>query len=145
MANKFSLDFQGFLDFAYKIEELGGSEALKKATDNALKATDRYVTKEVDNAVAKSKFNFDRTGRTKSSLDKEIKTEWDGTVGKATAGFHITQGGLASQFLIYGTPHIAGDTNLRNAVRGEGKHRKIIRQLQQEEFSKVLNEVMRND
>ena len=145
MAKNFSLDFKDFLDFAYKIEELGGSDALKRATDNALTATDKYVTEEVDKAIAQSRFNFDRTGRTKESLDKEIKTEWDGTVAKAKAGFHITQGGLASQFLIYGTPHIAGDTNLRNAVKGEGKHKKVIRQLQKDEFSKVLNEVMRND
>ena len=31
--SKFSLDFKDFLDFSYQLEELGGSEALKKATE----------------------------------------------------------------------------------------------------------------
>lgn len=144
MSNKFSLDFDGFLALAEKIDELQEG-ALKKATENALVATDDYVTKEVDKAVAGSRFNFNHTGKTKKSIDREKKVEWQGTKASAAAGFRISQGGLPSVFLMYGTPHIKPDTKLRAAAKGTGKHKKAIQEIQAAEFNKVVEEVMKND
>lgn len=144
MSNKFSLDFDGFLALAEKIDELQEG-ALKKATENALVATDDYVTKEVDKAVAGSRFNFNHTGKTQKSIDREKKVEWQGTKASAAAGFRISQGGLPSVFLMYGTPHIKPDTKLRAAAKGTGKHKKAIQEIQAAEFNKVVEEVMKND
>lgn len=141
MANKFSLNFDGFLALAEKIDSLGEG-ALQRATENALKATDQYVTSEVEKAVASSKYDFERTGKTKQSMDKDIAVEWEGTKASASAGFHISKGGLPSIFLMYGTPHIKADTKLKNASKGTGKHRKEIDRIQQEAFNKVLEEAM---
>lgn len=140
--SKFSIEFEQFKQLEKQLEELAGLDGVIEATENALLATDDYVTAEVDKAVASSKFNFDRTGRTKKSIDREQKVEWSGTVASAKAGFTISKGGLPSIFLMYGTPTIRPDTNLKNAAKGEGIHRQKIHQIQQEEFSKVIKKYM---
>lgn len=143
MANKFGIDFKAVRDFAEQIDELAGGVAVKRAVEKALVETDKYVTAEVDSAVAKSKYNFNRTGTTKGTIDRDLTVEWEGKIASAKAGFNISDGGLPSLFLMYGTPTIAPDTNLKNAARGEGKHRKKIKEIQQEVFSRELNEVMK--
>ena len=143
MARKFGIDFEDCLDFGAKIDELAGGEAVKRAVENALKATDAYVTAEVDKAVASSPYNFNRTGTTKKSIDRDMSIEWEGSRAYAKAGFNISDGGLPSIFLMYGTPKIAPDTNLKNAVKGEGKHKKKIKEIQEEVFTKVIDRVMK--
>lgn len=140
--SRFSIEFEQFKQLEKQLEELAGLDGVIEATENALLATDDYVTAEVDKAVASSKFNFDRTGTTKKSIDREQKVEWSGTVASAKAGFTISKGGLPSIFLMYGTPTIRPDTNLKNAAKGEGIHRQKIHQIQQEEFSKVIKKYM---
>ncbi len=138
----YSIEFEQLKQLEKQLEELAGMNGLIEATENALKATDDYVTREVDKAVAGSKYNFNRTGTTKSSIDRDKKVEWDGTVATAKAGFSISKGGLPSIFLMYGTPHIRPDTNLKNAAKGQGIHRDKINKIQQEEFNKVIKKVM---
>lgn len=140
--SKFSIEFEQFKQLEKQLENLAGMDGVIEATENALKATDDYVTKEVDKAVVSSKFNFDRTGNTKSSIDREIKVEWSGTVASAKDGFTISKGGLPSIFLMYGTPKIKPDTNLKNAAKGQGIHRDKINKIQQEEFNKVIKKYM---
>lgn len=145
MAKNFSLDFSGFLDLAGRISEAGGDEALKRATENALKATDEYLTPEIEKAMQASPHNFNRTGKTAGTLDKNYNVEWSGTVAKAKVGFKISEGGLPSIFLAYGTPHIKPDVKLKNAMKGAGKYKKEISEIQQAEFNKVMSEVLNND
>ena len=145
MGKKFSLDFEDFLDFARRVDELGGTEALKNATENALKATDEYLTPEIEKAMQTSPHNFGRTGKTAGTLDKNYAVEWAGTVAKAKVGFNIAEGGLPSLFLAYGTPHIKPDVKLKNAMKGTGKHKKEIAAIQKAEFEKVISEVMDDD
>lgn len=139
---KFSIEFDELKQLANQLEELAGKNGVIEATERALIATDDYVTAEVDKAVANSKFNFDRSGTTKKSIDRERKVEWNGTTATAKAGFSISKGGLPSIFLMYGTPKIKPDTNLKNAAKGQGIHRDKIHKIQQEEFNKVIKEVM---
>lgn len=145
MSKNFALDFGGFLDYARQIDELGGSDLLKKATENALKATDEYLTPEIEKAMQASPHNFKRTGKTAGTLDKNYDVEWTGRVAKVKVGFKISEGGLASIFLAYGTPHIKPDVNLRKALRGEGKYKKQIAEIQKAEFNKIISEGLNND
>lgn len=145
---KFGIDFQDCLDLGAMIDELAGKETVTRAVENALVETDKYVTAEVDKAVAKSKYNFNRTGKTKKSIDRDTTVEWEGSRAYAKAGFNISDGGLPSIFLMYGVPSGSGDkikpdTNLKNAVLGKGKHKKKIEEIQQAEFNKVISEVMK--
>ena len=142
MAKGWSIEFEQFKQLEKQLEELAGLNGVIRATENALKATDNYVTAEVDKAVTSSKFNFDRTGKTKGSMDRDKNVEWSGTVASAKAGFTISKGGLPSIFLMYGTPTIKPDSNLKNAAKGQGIHRDKINKIQQEVFNKVINRVM---
>ena len=147
MSTKFSIENEQFKRLEKQLQSLAGLDGVIVATENALKATDDYVTAEVDKAVASSRYNFDRTGTTKSSIDRNKKVEWSGTLASAKAGFTISKGGLPAIFLMYGTNPKKGkgikpDTNLKNAAKGQGIHRQKINQIQQEEFNKVIKEVM---
>ncbi len=139
---KYSIEFEEFKELEKQLEELAGLDGVIKATENALKATDDYVTAQVDKAIASSRYNFDRTGETKKSIDRDRTVEWNGTTANVKAGFTISKGGLPSIFLMYGTPHIKPDSNLKNAAKGQGIHRDKINKIQQEEFNKVIKEVM---
>lgn len=138
----FSIEFEQFQALAEQLEQLAGMDGVIEATEKALIATDDYVTAEIDKAVASSKFDFDRTGKTKSSIDRDKSVEWNGTTAIVKTGFTISKGGLPSIFLMYGTPKIKPDTNLKNAAKGEGIHRDKINKIQQEEFNKVIKRVM---
>ena len=149
--NKFSLDFQDFLDFAYKIEELGGTDALKTATENALKESKFHAEIEIGKAMKNSPYSFTAgqkysTGGVRKSFVEVAKmpVEWEGDICKAYIGVD-TEKEPEILFAMYGTPQKAGDSNLKNAIKGNGKYRKNIERIQKYEFDKVLNEVMKND
>ena len=69
--------------------------------------TDKLITKKAEEAVqkanlpAKGKFS---QGDTLNSLYKDAKIEWEGTLASVKTGFSISKGGIASIFMIYGTP-----------------------------------------
>ena len=145
----FSLNFDGFLDLSRELDELGG-DYLKKAVDNAFTASKDYVNNAVGEAMAKSRYHFDRgqkysRGKAKASLNKvsNMPVEWQGTVAKAFVGVSLRDA-LEMQFLIYGTPHIQADTNLRNAIKVKGKYKKEVSKIQLEEFTKVIEEALNN-
>lgn len=147
--NNFSLDFDGFLDLAADIDNLGNGY-LQKAVDNAFTASKDYVNSAVAAAMDQSRFNFNRgqgysRGKAKASLSKieKMPVEWQGTIAKAYVGVSLRDA-LEMQFLIYGTPHIAPDTNLRNAIKVKGKYKKEVSKIQLEAFNKVLEEALNN-
>lgn len=146
--NKFSIDFEGFLDYAEQIDKLG-SEYLKKATDNALIKSKDYVNQEVIKAMNSSKYNFNGGGRSHGQAKKsaeevaKIPVTWTGTVAEAVAGVSWYEAPEAT-LLAYGTPHIKGDTKLLNALKCKGSVRKEMSKIQQQEFIKVLQEAQKN-
>lgn len=149
--NKFSLDFEDFLDFAYRIDELGGSESLKKATENALQESKKHAEIEIAKALDNSPYSFTAgqkysTGGVKESFKEVAKmpVEWDGDVCKAYVGVDTAKEPEII-FAMYGTPHQTGDSNLKNAIKVRGKYRKRIDEIQKYEFNKVLDEVLKND
>lgn len=145
----FSLDFDGFLKLAEDIDNLGNGY-LKKAVDNALTASKDYLNNAVADAMEKSKYNFNRgqgysQGKAKASLDKvkNMPVEWQGNTATAYVGVR-NRDALEVNFLIYGTPHIAADTNLLNAIKAKGKYKKEVSKIQLEEFNKVIEEGLNN-
>lgn len=142
--NKFSLNFDGFLDLARQIDELGEGY-LKKATENALIKSKEYVNGKIAEALETSPYNFKGTGRshgiTKKSAEKvaDMPLEWQGTLAILPVGVSWYDAPEAT-LLAYGTPHIKGDTKLRNAIKVKGKVAKEVSQIQKEEFLKVMKE-----
>ena len=146
--NKFSLNFDGFLDYAREIDNLGGNN-LHQAVENALTASKDYVNNEVSKAMDNSRYNFDGTGyskgKAKASLEKisQLPVEWDGTSAKAYIGVDLSEA-LEVVFIIHGTPHMAKDKNLYNAIKVKGKYKKQVEEIQKEEFNKVIKEALNN-
>jgi hypothetical protein len=145
--NKFGLDFDGFLDLARKVDEMGG-DALKRATENALEKSADYANGQVIEAMNNSPYSFIAgkhysTGRSKKSAEDVAKKplEWEGTVAKEYVGVSWKDAPQVT-YLSSGTPHLKGDTRLKNAVRVKGKVRKEVSRIQQEEFQKVIAEAM---
>ena len=144
---KFGLDFDGFLDLAKQVDELGG-DALKRATENALVKSAEYANDQVIQAMNASPYSFTKgkkysQGKARSSAEEVAKTpiEWSGSVATIPVGVSWKDAPEIT-YLSSGTPHLKGDTRLKNAVRVKGKVRKEASRIQQEEFQKVIAEAI---
>lgn len=148
---KFSLNFDGFLDLAARISEAGGEAALKKATENALAKSAEVANAEVEQAMKKSRYSFTSgvkgsKGRALLSLAKREGegVQWEGTIAKANIGVSLAEAPEVA-ILMYGTPHIKADTQLKNAIKVKGKLRKKVDEVQAKEFNAVMNEIMEGE
>lgn len=140
--NKCTLEFDGFDRLKKQLDYIGG-EATKRAVNNALKESEKYIAEQVTQAMRK----HNDTGETTRSIISDDNVQWAADLASIAVGFDINKGGLASIFLMYGTklhgqPHIEPDRKLYNAVYGT-KTRKKIRELQETEFKKVLEQAVR--
>lgn len=140
----FALDFKGFLDLAEDISKQYGDEALLQATVQALDETRNYVNAEIENAMKSSKYSFDKgvafsQGEAKKSLEKvkNMPVEINGTVVTAYAGVDLEEAPEVLM-LAYGTPHLAKDKNLYNAIKVKGKVKNEVDKIQAEVFRKAL-------
>ena len=84
------------------------------------------ITEEAAEAIKKHHL----TGDTEKSLIDKPSVEWSGMQAEMNVGFKIRDGGLASIFLMYGTPKIKKDQQLYNAFRGS-KMKKRIKEVQE--------------
>ena len=134
---KFGLDLDRLEEFAKRLENINVS--VQETAEEALSETHAHVTRKVEAAVAGSKYNFQRTGKTKSTLQKSPNITWEGSTATVRVGFDISNGGLPSIFLMYGTPSITPDKTLYNAFYG-GKTKKEIKDIQQSVFINKLIE-----
>lgn len=126
---KMGLGFEGMDELLSKVERLGvGTERVAEA---ALRATHVIVTDQVDKAQAASRYNITPgvSGLTAESVHRDATVDWSGSTASAGVGWSIDGGGLTSVFLMYGTPSIAPDRGLYNAVFG-GKTKQLVQQAQ---------------
>lgn len=147
--NKFGLDFDGFLDLAKQIDEIGEGY-LQQATNNALQKSKEYANGEIIRAMNTSPYHFIKgqgraTGRALGSVEEveQKPVEWDGTSAKAYIGANLKVAPEAI-ILAMGTPHLKPDTKLKNALKVKGAVRKEVSRIQQEEFFKVMKEANKN-
>lgn len=138
---KLTIDFEAFDVYRKKLDEIGGN-ATERAVESALKASQNVVAKKVDAAMMK----HIESGKTKGAIVTRDPVQWAGDVASIGVGFDISEGGLPSIFLMYGTqlhgqPHITPDRNLYNAVYGAAV-KKQIRNIQREAFEKVLERTL---
>lgn len=141
---KIGLKFEGWEELIGKLDKLGGGEVVKKAVSDALNKSKDYVTPKLEEAVsngnlpAKGKYS---TGRTKRSLDKKSKTEWEGMTGSINVGFNFKESGTVSIFLMYGTPRMKPATGLKSAIYGNST-KKMIVNIQSDVINKRIKEIM---
>lgn len=124
---KTRIEFEGFDEVIARLSRL--EDDVKGTTEDALKKTKRHIHKNLGAAMQK----HNRTFATVKSLDKEFRVDWQGSVGSIDVGFDLSNGGLPSIFLMYGTPRINKDQKLYNAIYGK-KTKDEVMKLQEEIF-----------
>lgn len=144
----FSLDFKGFLDFAEDIDNLGKGDALLEVVKDAMQQTKDYVNSEAEKALNSSKYSFDKgenysQGKAREALEKvkQMPVEVNGTEVTAYAGFDLEDAPEVLP-LAYGTPHLAKDSNLYNAIKVKGKVKNKVEKMQSDIFKKSLDKLL---
>ena len=126
--SKMSITFDGFSDLADAVDKSGAD--LKKAVDDALSQTQQLIE---DNLVTAADVYAHKglkgyaTGEMYKTIIKDSKVEWSGSIAS-----------VDSIFVMYGTPRIAKDVKLYNAIKGT-KTQKEIAELQQKVMSEYVN------
>lgn len=96
--NKITLSFPGMKETLEKFEKM--DLAVGPAVTEALQESYNYVTSHLSDQIEQ----HHRTGKTAESLLKNEKVQAEGTTYYIHVGFDVGNGGLASIFLMYGTP-----------------------------------------
>lgn len=140
--NKIGLQFEGWENYMSKLDELGGTQIMKKGVEEALVESKKHVNPLIENAMAKlpagGKYS---SGNTKESIDKDNKVEWSGMTGTIKVGFDFSKSGVTSVFLMYGTPRMKPVSGLKGAIYGS-KSQKEIAEIQERVLSDVIKKVM---
>lgn len=140
-SRKNGIEFAGFDKVLSKLNALNADT--KSIADEALKKTFEIVTEKAEigmlpqNLPAGGKYSTDETER---SLRKDAQIKWSGSEGSVEVGFDISKGGLASIFLMYGTPRMVKDQTLYDAFFSEQTEGEILN-AQKQIFYKALGEL----
>lgn len=121
MGKKFSIEFEGFDKVIARLSKLDGN--VKKTTEKALEKIHDFVTEQAEVGIRPHKF----TGATEKSIYKDAKVKWAGSTASIDAGFSVKKGGIASIFLMYGTPRMKKDQKLYNAFFSKKTRDEIIK------------------
>ena len=145
--NKIGLQFDGWTDYMSKLDELGGTQLMKKGVEEALIESKKYVNPLIEKSMTKlpAKGKYSKGG-TKESIDDEMRVEWEGMTGTIKVGFDFSKSGPKSIFLMYGTkvhgtPRMKPVSGLKSAIYG-AKTKKEIAEIQEKVLSDVIKEVM---
>lgn len=142
--NKIGLQVDGFEEYMSKLDELGGSNAMKRGVESALKSSKAYVNPLINTAMSSANLPAGgkySKGGTKASIDTDMTVEWEGMTASIKVGFDFKESGLKSIFLMYGTPKMPPVAGLKNAIYS-AKTKKQIAKIQAEALDKVIDRIM---
>ncbi len=133
-----------FDNYIERLEELGGSDLIKKAVDSGLKTAKAKVNEDIKKALVKPnmpKEGVYSTGKSKDSIDKDFNVKWHGVEGEILIGLSWEKLGKGGQVLIYGTPVQEPVKGLKEAIYG-GRAKRRVRKECQEAIDKIIERVM---
>ncbi len=140
--NRIGLQVKGFDEYMAKLDEVGGTKAMKRGVESALIASKKYVNPLIESAMSKlpagGRYS---TGDTKKSIDEDMTVDWQGLTASIKVGFDFEKSGLTSIFLMYGTPKMPPVNGLKAAIYGS-KSQKEIAAIQAEELDRVIERIM---
>ena len=126
--------------YAEQLEDLGGTAALKRATEAGMAQAKVAINKQISAAMqpgnlpAGGKYS---TGDTRESINETMTPEWAGNIATLPVGFDMSKSGITSILLMYGTPKMQPAAGLYDAVYGKAG-RSAARKAQEEAIKKVL-------
>ena len=136
---KMSITFKGFEQLAEEIDAIGGN--LQKAVDEALTKTGEYIQGQVTTAAApyaSGGLKGYATGAMYRSIKSDEPVAWNGLIAEVSVGFQLNaKGGWHSIFVMYGTPRMAKNQKVYNAIKG-GKTKNEVAKIQEEIMQKHL-------
>lgn len=142
MAKRMSITFDGFEKLAEDIDAIGGD--LHAAVDEALEETQFIVQDNLTSAAEVYQHGGRKgyaTGKMYNSIIQDLRINWKGMIAEVNTGFTGNGGHFAgfmhSIFVMYGTPRMAKDPKVYNAIKGT-KTRKQIAEKQEEVMVKHL-------
>lgn len=118
--SRIKFEFDALSEYIRQLEQAGG--AVKEAVEKGLVDTFDIVTKQAKSAIKPHR----QTGITEDSLRQNPEILWKNDSAEVKVGFAINDGGLASIFLMYGTPRMQPDRKLYNAFYGAATKKKIM-------------------
>ena len=125
-----------------KLDELGGTQLMKKGVEKALIESKKHVNPLIERAMNKLPAGgIYSTGDTKESIGEEMSVDWQGMTGSIKVGFDFSKSGMKSIFLMYGTPRMKPVSGLKSAIYGAKTKRKIA-EIQDRVLSDFIREVM---
>jgi hypothetical protein len=142
--NKIGLQVKGFEEYMEKLDQLGGTDVMKRGVESALKASKQYVNPQIASCMSAGNLpagGHYSTGDTRKSIDTGMVVDWDGMTASIKVGFDFKESGLTSIFLMYGTPKMPPVAGLKDAIYG-AKTKREIAKLQAEALNKVIKRVM---
>lgn len=113
--------------YADQLEQLGGSNALKRATEAGMAQAKLEINKQISAAMqpgnlpAGGKYS---TGETVGSISKATTPEWTGNIATLPVGFDMSKSGITSILLMYGTPKMKPAAGLYDAIYGKAAQSK---------------------
>ena len=158
MAKKWGVNFKGFSELSERYMKLGGE--LKDVAGDCLAFIPEKVNPDLSKAIRKHQ----RTGKTARSLVEGQTPTWAGDIATIKVGFKISDGGLPSIFLMYGTarhtpvnqygtprkpgakenPGIKQDKKLYNAIYGSTTQKEIAAE-QEKIYKTAIDKALRFD
>ena len=115
---KWGITLDGFNDLMSNLDSLGGS--IIDAVEKCLKSSQEHVAEKLQRDMRKHK----RSGATGEAIVTNKPVKWQGTKASVSVGFDFPEG-LASVFLMYGTPRHKKDTKLYGDVYGNKTKKEI--------------------
>lgn len=137
---KYGFDTSALAKYAEQLEDAGGHAAIKRAAEAGMKQAKVEINKRVIEAMqpgnlpAGGKYS---TGATMAAMSKDMSVSWEGNKAELPIGFDLNNGGMASVFLITGTPRMQPAYGLWHALYGKEAHR-AANKAQEEAMLKVL-------
>jgi hypothetical protein len=137
---KNGFDTTVLMKYAERLDKLGGTDALKRATEAGMAQAKTEINKQITTAMQRSNLPAGGkypTGATLASLNTDVAPEWDGNVATLPLGFDMSKSGITSILLMYGTPKMPPVAGLADAVKG-AKAQRASRKAQEEAMQKII-------
>lgn len=137
---KSGFDFSALQKYGERLEELGGTDALKRAAQAGLIAAKQEINKTVAAAMSTSNLPAGgkySTGETLESLDRSMAVAWSGNIAYLPLGFNWADSGITSFLLLHGTPKMKPVAGLAEALSGKSARTKA-RKAQEEAMRKII-------
>lgn len=135
--SRMAFNFSEMEELAAKLDSIGDGY-LQSACDKALHDTHDYITPRLAEGIK----GHEVTGATKGSLDKSARVVWESPLkAVVNIGFDLSEG-WPSIFLMWGTPKMAPDMQLRKAAFG-AEVRRTVATIQRNALEEAIKNLTR--